>query len=374
MPDLNETGACLLGPLNSFDPSKVTTWMGLLGLIAVFYIAYTVYAIYVTKDDAAKTAIYGKMTWGIALIVVAVVVLGISGMFFTSHTTLVPPVAFFSADPDYGEAPLSVMFTDHSRPVADNRSWTFGSEPVVTTGDASTGHTFQTAGEYTVTLVSSNAAGKSEPFHTRIIVTDPQSALVAGFHAGPALTDPFTINFDDTTVRGAPIIFRLWKFGDGESLSSFVPDWTHATHTYPAVQPYTVELTVIDRNGKMSTASNTIEITGVCNASPQYDNYKGIWTNANPGNTTGIVSLEIVPNTRREIWLHDVKQGCTPSSPSCTPNTLDSTLLCIYSAGWLRADYPDMSLFIGRENDNQLNVRQFMDDGTSGEYNLTRFI
>ena len=69
------------------------------------------------------------------------------------------PVANFSSSPASGYAPLTVKFTDQSTGSPSSWNWDFGDG--TTSTDQNTTHTYSTAGNYTVTLTVSNAAGNS---------------------------------------------------------------------------------------------------------------------------------------------------------------------------------------------------------------------
>lgn len=78
----------------------------------------------------------------------------------TTTITVSPPpvpVSSFLIDPQSGEAPLTVQFTDTSSNLPTGWSWDFGDGEV--SNDRSPIHTYQNPGSYTVTLVASNSAG-----------------------------------------------------------------------------------------------------------------------------------------------------------------------------------------------------------------------
>ncbi|AKB20051.1 MULTISPECIES: disaggregatase related repeat-containing protein [unclassified Methanosarcina] len=69
------------------------------------------------------------------------------------------PVAAFSASPISGNAPLDVTFTDSSTGSPTAWNWNFGDGTSST--EKSPTHTYSTAGNYTVILTASNAAGSN---------------------------------------------------------------------------------------------------------------------------------------------------------------------------------------------------------------------
>ncbi|MDD4248563.1 MAG: PKD domain-containing protein, partial [Methanosarcina sp.] len=75
---------------------------------------------------------------------------------FTDPET-VPPVADFSATPTSGNAPLNVSFTDKSTGTPTSWAWDFGDGNTST--DQNSTNIYSTAGNYTVKITVSNAAG-----------------------------------------------------------------------------------------------------------------------------------------------------------------------------------------------------------------------
>ena len=70
-----------------------------------------------------------------------------------------PPVADFSADRQFGGAPLLVQFTDMSLGLITNWLWTFGDGQ--TSAEKNPAHQYQTPGVYRVSLTVTNAAGSN---------------------------------------------------------------------------------------------------------------------------------------------------------------------------------------------------------------------
>ncbi|MDQ1276141.1 MAG: hypothetical protein QG610_1716 [Euryarchaeota archaeon] len=83
----------------------------------------------------------------------------IHAVLWTVATPSTNPVANFSASPASGYVPLTVNFTDQSTNSPSAWNWSFGDG--TTSTDQNPTHTYSTAGNYTVTLTASNAAGSS---------------------------------------------------------------------------------------------------------------------------------------------------------------------------------------------------------------------
>jgi PKD repeat protein len=84
----------------------------------------------------------------------------------------VAPAADFAGTPTSGDFPLVVQFTDLSTGDPTSWSWTFGDGGTSTSQNP--GHTYSTAGTYTVVLIAANAQGSDTATKTGYItVTEP---------------------------------------------------------------------------------------------------------------------------------------------------------------------------------------------------------
>ena len=99
-------------------------------------------------------------------------------------TTSQIPVAEFSASPISGSAPLNVSFTDASRGTPAAWKWVFGDGTNSTVKSPT--HKYSTAGNYTVALTATNAAGSNTTTKTNYIkvtgVTKPVQVLPVMSH------------------------------------------------------------------------------------------------------------------------------------------------------------------------------------------------
>ncbi len=165
------------------------------------------------------------------------------------------PVANFSASPTSGNAPLAVQFTDQSSGNITSRTWNFGDGGSSTA--ANPNHTYNQAGNYTVSLTVTGPGGSNT--HTKssyINVTSAGSGPVADFSASPRSGDaPLAVKFTDQS--SGDITSRTWNFGDGGSSTAANPN-----HTYNQPGSYTVGLTVVGPQGSHTrTKSNYISVT-----------------------------------------------------------------------------------------------------------------
>lgn len=161
------------------------------------------------------------------------------------------PVAAFAGSPLSGTAPLDVVFTDLSTNGPAHWKWDFGDGTIVEgdlPDDENPSHTYTDTGNYTVTLIASNAAGEDTATKLNYIVVADTS--VANFSADPTSgTAPLTVHFQDLS-GGSPTTWS-WTFGDGASSTLQNPD-----HAYNAAGIYSVTLS-IDGPGGPATQTKT---------------------------------------------------------------------------------------------------------------------
>lgn len=182
---------------------------------------------------------------------------------YFSFTTAPLPIADFSGNPLSGYVPLTVIFTDLSKPgtgsTITNYYWEFGDGATSTAKNPS--HSYQAPGTYTVKLTVTSNLGdsKTETKTNYITVNILPSSPTADFTASP--TSGFaslTVVFTDLSKPGdgATITGRLWNFGDNTTSTEQNP-----THTYQAAGTYTVTLTVTNSFGNSKTETKTNYIT-----------------------------------------------------------------------------------------------------------------
>jgi uncharacterized protein (TIGR03790 family) len=192
------------------------------------------------------------------------------------------PMAFFSASPLSGLAPLPVSFTDTSIGGITNRFWNFGDGSTTSTTATALQHTYVSTGTYTVTLIVSGAEGASTNTQTDLVVANAPTPPAAFFNASPTSGPaPLAVSFTDTST--GDITNRYWNFGDGATTNV---NATALSHTYASAGSYTVELVVsgpagvsTNRRANLIQAMATLFTNMVGNAA---DNYIGLNTNGTP--------------------------------------------------------------------------------------------
>lgn len=170
----------------------------------------------------------------------------------TVGSTLAAPSASFSASSTSGTAgATSFTFTDTSTGSVATRSWDFGDGTSASTSAVS--HTYANAGQFTVVLTVSNAAGSSQASRAISVSLPAQPAVSAAFDttpSGPRAGD--VVQFVDRS-SGPPTTWS-WSFGDGATSHAQNP-----THAYSVAGAYTVSLTV-SNGGSTSQAARTLTI------------------------------------------------------------------------------------------------------------------
>ncbi len=148
---------------------------------------------------------------------------------------------------------MKVLFTDKSTGVHNSYKWSFGD------GTYSKGknpvHKYTKAGNYTVSLTVSNAAGNSTAIKSSYIVVKALKAPVSAFSAYPISGKaPLKVIFIDKST-GIHTSFK-WNFGDNGISKEKNP-----VHKYTKAGNYTVSLTVSnDAGNNTKTLSNYIKV------------------------------------------------------------------------------------------------------------------
>ena len=148
-----------------------------------------------------------------------------------------PPEAKFRGFPTSGTAPLTVSFTDLSTGDPGKWKWEFGDGSV--SDEKHPEHTYNSPGEYTVTLTVENPFGMSTEVREKYIrVYEKPVPLKASFMGEPTSgKEPLTVQFTDLSV-GNPETW-MWNFGDDQNSAEKNP-----VHVYTKAGVYTVFLTV----------------------------------------------------------------------------------------------------------------------------------
>jgi PKD repeat protein len=161
------------------------------------------------------------------------------------NVTQPKPVAGFGVNRTSGTIPFDVSFVDQSTNDPTGWAWNFGDGGNSTLQNPV--HRYTTAGNFTVTMKSSNAGGVSN--NTAFITINAlMPPPVANFTGTPTIgTLPLTVQFNDTSTN-TPLSW-VWDFGDGTFAG---PGIKNPVHTYNKVGSFNVSLTVVNSGGSSS--------------------------------------------------------------------------------------------------------------------------
>ncbi len=174
--------------------------------------------------------------------------------------------ANFTSSVKSGCSPLIVQFNDASSGNPTTYAWDFGNGS--TSQLANPAAFYNAPGSYTVTLVITNAAGKSDSLTSiNYITVNPKPAV--DFNAVPTGgCAPLPVQFtDNSSTPGGNATAWTWDFGDGQVSSDQNP-----LHTYTTVDTFSVSLTVSNNFGCSDFAIKPafITINGIINADFDY--------------------------------------------------------------------------------------------------------
>jgi PKD repeat protein len=165
--------------------------------------------------------------------------------------------ANFSADATSGCVPFTVSFSDLSTGTGiDGWSWTFGDGGTSTAQNP--GHTYNSAGTYTVALTVSSSSQGCNDTETKTNYITVNVAPAAAFYGSPTSGEvPLVVNF---TNQSTDATSYSWDFGDGGTSTA-----TNPSHTYNSAGTYTVELVASNSCGS-DTETRVNYITVTCTA------------------------------------------------------------------------------------------------------------
>ncbi|RYF79782.1 MAG: PKD domain-containing protein, partial [Chitinophagaceae bacterium] len=155
-----------------------------------------------------------------------------------------PAAGFTAVSTTSCKPPLTVNFTNTSTG-AVSYLWNFGDGNTST--QQSPSHTFSNYGNYTVTLIATNASGCSDTLALTDFVRVQRPVI-----SFPSLPQrgcvPYATTFNASINTLDNVTSYLWDFGDGNTSTQATP-----SHTYPNQGNYTVSLTVTTSTGCTET-------------------------------------------------------------------------------------------------------------------------
>jgi gliding motility-associated-like protein len=184
---------------------------------------------------------------------VKLVVRNASGRDSITRTQLIrvfaKPTVDFSATLTTGCVPMATQFTDLSNANGGNivsRQWDFGDGQLSTQTNPS--YTYQTGGNYNVTLQVTNSAGCSQVKSVSNFIrltTKPNASFSIGSTANCGA--PFLLAFNNQTT-GAGNLSYAWNFGDGNTSTA-----TNPSNTYQNPGTYSIRLIASNEFGCRDT-------------------------------------------------------------------------------------------------------------------------
>jgi PKD repeat protein len=166
-----------------------------------------------------------------------------------------PPVAAFAGGPLRGAAPLTVHFTNQTLRQITGARWAFGDGTFSNATHAT--RTYASAGDYSVSLTVSNAAGSNTLVRSAYVHVVAPGMPIADFswstNRGPA---PLSVQFTNLSV--GTILSNRWDFGDGATSALSSP-----AHVFATAGIFTVALVAYTASG-----SDTCRIVNAIEALP----------------------------------------------------------------------------------------------------------
>ena len=162
-----------------------------------------------------------------------------------------------NANPSTTEATVSISFTATAAggtPPYTSYSWTFGDGTTATTTVATTIHTYNSTGPFTVTVTVADSVGKTAASSFSVTVN---ARLAVTAVATPNLTEvSVAVGFKAPTTGGLGTATCKWTFED-----SGTANVCSASHTYTSAGTFTAIVTVTDALGVTATNSTTITVS-----------------------------------------------------------------------------------------------------------------
>jgi PKD repeat protein len=177
---------------------------------------------------------------------------------YVNLTSVLAPVATFTANQTAGATPMAVLFTDASTNTPTTWNLSFGDGTWFNTSNVSlinNTHTYTLAGTYTVNLTVANIAGSNTTVKTGYIVAT--TLPVAGFSKNRVLVPIPQLLIVNSTSTYAPTMWN-YSWGDGQWSNGTA----NATHRYSRPSLFSVSLTVSNAAGNSTTSQRIWATSG----------------------------------------------------------------------------------------------------------------
>lgn len=176
---------------------------------------------------------------------------------------LLPTAAFATSTPACETK--NVTFTNASAANAGiliTWNWNFGDGTLFTApNDNAFNHTYNSAGNYTVTLSVESDKGCKSPVLSRQIIVNSQPE--PGFISpNVCLTDAFAQFTDTSKIASGSITTWAWDFGDPASGALNTSALQNPKHKYNSVGVYNITLTTTSNNGCVASITKAFTVNG----------------------------------------------------------------------------------------------------------------
>lgn len=139
-------------------------------------------------------------------------------------------------------------------------NWNFGDGQTSTQANPS--HTYNNAGNYTVTLTVTDNEGATDSDSAAVEVSNPANtspnAVIANGPFSADVGESISFSSAGSNDPDGAISSYAWSFGDGASSTSSNP-----SHSYASAGNYTVTLTVTDNQGASDVVSENVTISAI---------------------------------------------------------------------------------------------------------------
>jgi len=174
-----------------------------------------------------------------------------------------PPTAWIATPSESATNAVPLGFSDWSEDLDGSIvswSWDFGDG--TTSSERNPSHTYESAGEYRVSLVTTDNDGASSSESSRVVTVEnvlPNASFAAPSTAAVGAPLTFVDESVDPSIGGR-IVHVAWDFGDGSYRAGGPSEDASYTHVYEASGDSTVTRFVIDQDGGLSSARTAISL------------------------------------------------------------------------------------------------------------------
>ena len=176
------------------------------------------------------------------------------------------PTASFNIDNAEDCIPAVISPNDQSSSNTDTWAWSAPGASPATSSDSNPDFSYDMAGNYTITLITSNEAGSDTSSVSFTLGTDPQADFTFDYTIGQT-----SVSFNNQSVDADTY---EWLFGDGSSSNAQNPVYDFQTDGV-----YTVQLVAFNDCGS-DTSSVNIEVVTLPTANFNIDNARGLYSSS----------------------------------------------------------------------------------------------